>query len=109
MTATLHIICIFKEKCDWTLLYFIGPYIDKNTFLKWVGPTECENNNRIDKCQTNQVFLAAVMIIYFTMKVMYPADTKHLHLYNICTTTAKCLRRWFDDVQMLHKCFVFTV
>ena len=34
-----------------------------------------------------------------------PASTKHL--YNICTTSAQSLRRWFDIVQMLYKCFVF--
>ena len=36
-----------------------------------------------------------------------PANTKHLH--NICTTSAQRLRRWSHIVQMLYKCFVFTV
>ena len=35
----------------------------------------------------------------------YPAKTKHLN--NICTTSARRLRRWADVVQMLFKCFVF--
>ena len=29
------------------------------------------------------------------------------HLYNICTTSAQCLRHWSNIVQMLYKCFVF--
>ena len=33
------------------------------------------------------------------------ANTKHL--FNICTTSTQCLRRWSSIVQMLYKCFVF--
>ena len=35
-----------------------------------------------------------------------PANSKHL--YNICTTAAKRLRRWSNTVQMVYKCFLFT-
>ena len=36
----------------------------------------------------------------------FPANTKYL--YNICTTSAQRLRRWFNIVQMLYKCFALT-
>ena len=36
----------------------------------------------------------------------FPANTKLLH--KICTTSVETLRRWFNIVQMLQKCFVFT-
>ena len=36
-----------------------------------------------------------------------PVITKHL--YNICTMSVQRLRRWSNIVQMLYKCFVFTV
>ena len=39
-------------------------------------------------------------------QTIIPVNTKHLH--NICTTSAHRLRRWFNVVQMLCKCFVFT-
>ena len=35
-----------------------------------------------------------------------PANTKHLN--NMFTRSAKRLRRWFNIVQMLYKCVVFT-
>ena len=35
-----------------------------------------------------------------------PANRKHL--YNICTTSAQRLRRCFNVLQMLYKCFLFT-
>ena len=36
------------------------------------------------------------------------SSTNTKHLYNICTTSAKLLRRWSNIVQMLNKCVVFT-
>ena len=30
------------------------------------------------------------------------------HLYGFCSTKTQRLRRWFNIVQMLYKCFVFT-
>ena len=41
----------------------------------------------------------------FTINI--PANTKHL--YSICPTSAQRLRRWSNIVQILYKCFVFTV
>ena len=35
-----------------------------------------------------------------------PANTKHLN--TICTTSAQCLQRYSNIVQMLYSCFVFT-
>ena len=34
-----------------------------------------------------------------------PASTKHL--YDIYTTPAQRLQRWYNIAQMLHECFVF--
>ena len=40
------------------------------------------------------------------MAVHTTSRQTHKHLYNICTTSARRLRRWADIVQMLYKCFV---
>ena len=40
-------------------------------------------------------------ILEVTIKLISPANTKHLYRPNICTTPAQCLRRWSNTVQML--------
>ena len=35
----------------------------------------------------------------------YSVNTKRL--YSMCTTPAQRIRRWYNIVQMLYKCFVF--
>ena len=42
---------------------------------------------------------------HWTNMDITPANTKHL--YTICTTSSKRLRRWSNIVQMLYKCCVF--
>ena len=39
--------------------------------------------------------------------IYIPVNTKYL--YNISTTSTQRLRRWSNIVEMLYKCFVFTV
>ena len=66
---------------------------NKNHINSWTSWRSVENQKHSDLFRNLSIF------------EIFPANTKHF--YNICTTSAQRLRRWYDIVQMLYKYFVF--